>query len=224
MDINYNVKITMKRLITLIFCLLCFLSHGFADALDSLQSQLLSHPQIQEKVYIHTDNNCYFLGDTLWYKAYVLRSDNLMYTDMSKILYVELLNPDGLVVQRQQVVVSNKGYTNGNFVVSDNLYSGYYELRAYTRWNLNFNEKSNEYSIDDKRKFYNYAMAKDFFRQWEGLYSRVIPIYEKPKEKGDYASKYIVNRPKEDLMPVLAPKLNVSFYPEGGSLVAGIKN
>src|SRR5574344_64397 len=224
MDINYNVKITMKRLITLIFCLLCFLSHGFADALDSLQSQLLSHPQIQEKVYIHTDNNCYFLGDTLWYKAYVLRSDNLMYTDMSKILYVELLNPDGLVVQRQQVVISNKGYTNGDFVLQDSLYSGYYELRAYTRWNLNFNVSHRQYSIDDRQKFYNNAMAKDFFRQWEGLYSRVIPVYEKPKVAGDYDNKYIVNRPKEDLMAAPSPKLQVHFYPEGGNLISGVKS
>ncbi len=27
----------------------------------------------QEKVFLHLDNTCYFLGDTIWYKAYVDR-------------------------------------------------------------------------------------------------------------------------------------------------------
>ncbi|WP_302582398.1 hypothetical protein, partial [Paraprevotella clara] len=25
----------------------------------------------QEKVYLHFDNTCYFVGDTIWYKGYV---------------------------------------------------------------------------------------------------------------------------------------------------------
>ena len=49
----------------------------------------------QEKAYLHLDNTCYFLGDTIWYKGYVTRSDRGTLTDLSKILYVELLTPDG---------------------------------------------------------------------------------------------------------------------------------
>ncbi len=48
----------------------------------------------QEKVYLHLDNTCYF-RDTIWYKGYVTRSDKGTLTDLSKILYVELLTPDG---------------------------------------------------------------------------------------------------------------------------------
>ena len=56
--------------------------------LDELRQALeqSSVTQVQEKVYIHTDNTCYFVGDTLWYKAYVVRADNLRPTDMSRIL------------------------------------------------------------------------------------------------------------------------------------------
>ena len=57
----------------------------------------------QEKVFLHIDNTCYFVGDTIWYKAYVTRSDRQTLTDLSKILYVELLTPDGYLVERQQV-------------------------------------------------------------------------------------------------------------------------
>lgn len=195
-----------------------------ADALDSLQTLLQTKEQVQEKVYVQTDNNCYFVGDTLWYKAFVLRADNNKPTNMSKLLYVELLSPDGVVVERQRIVVSNKGVTCGQFALQDSLYSGYYEIRAYTRWMLNFNVTHRDYTLDDKHLFYNNNMAHDFFREWNGLYSRVLPIFSKPKQKGNYDGKYMYGRPKQEVEFVDKPKLKVRFYPEGGTLLEGVQN
>lgn len=195
-----------------------------ADALDSLQTLLQTKVQVQEKVYVQTDNNCYFVGDTLWYKAFVLRADDNKPTNMSKLLYVELLSPDGVVVERQRIVVSNKGVTCGQFALQDSLYSGYYEIRAYTRWMLNFNVTHRDYTLDDKHLFYNNNMAHDFFREWNGLYSRVLPIFSKPKQKGNYDGKYMYGRPKQEVEFVEKPKLKVRFYPEGGTLLEGVQN
>lgn len=195
-----------------------------ADALDSLQTLLQTKVQVQEKVYVQTDNNCYFVGDTLWYKAFVLRADDNKPTNMSKLLYVELLSPDGVVVERQRIVVSNKGVTCGQFALQDSLYSGYYEIRAYTRWMLNFNVTHRDYTLDDKHLFYNNNMAHDFFREWNGLYSRVLPIFSKPKQKGNYDGKYMYGRPKQEVEFVDKPKLKVRFYPEGGTLLEGVQN
>lgn len=194
-----------------------------ADRVDSLESILRDNPQIQEKIYLHLDNNCYFVGDTLWYKAYVVTADNLHPTNMSKLLYVELLSPDGVVVERQHVVVSDKGHTCGQFALQDSLYSGYYEVRAYTKWQLNFNVTERYYSFVDERKFFNKQMCKDFFRDFEGLYSRVVPVYNKPRTQGDYADRYISKRPKQR---VLKDKFSLfaSFFPEGGHNVSGLKN
>ena len=89
--------------------------------LDSIRT-LLENAPVQEKVYLHLDNNCYYKGDTIWYRSYVVRADNLDYTDMSHILYVELLSPDGLVVERQHIIVSPDGYGDGNFTLKDSLY------------------------------------------------------------------------------------------------------
>lgn len=211
-------------------CLLCMmlsmlsLTTAKADALDSLQTLLQTKVQVQEKVYVQTDNNCYFVGDTLWYKAFVLRADNNKPTNMSKLLYVELLSPDGVVVERQRIVVSNKGVTCGQFALQDSLYSGYYEIRAYTRWMLNFNVTHRDYTLDDKHLFYNNNMAHDFFREWNGLYSRVLPIFSKPKQKGNYDGKYMYGRPKQEVEFVDKPKLKVRFYPEGGTLLEGVQN
>ena len=195
-----------------------------ADALDSLQTLLQTKVQVQEKVYVQTDNNCYFVGDTLWYKAFVLRADDNKPTNMSKLLYVELLSPDGVVVERQRIVVSSKGVTCGQFALQDSLYSGYYELRAYTRWMLNFNVTHRDYTRDDKHLFYSNSMAQDFFREWDGLYSRVLPIFSKPKQKGNYEGKYMYGRPKQEVEFVEKPKLKVNFYPEGGTLLEGVQN
>ena len=192
-----------------------------ADALDNLANAMRNDAQIQEKVYVQTDNTCYFVGDTLWYKAFVLRADDHRPTDMSKILYVELLSPDGVLVERQRVIVSPKGMTCGQFALPDSLYSGYYEIRAYTRWMLNFNVSQKNYTRDDKYKFYSNQMAKDYFRDWEGLYSRVLPVFSKPATVGDYDGKYMYGRPKQEMEYVEKPRLEVSFYPEGGNLVEG---
>ena len=186
--------------------------------------KLSSQTQVQEKVYVHTDNECYFVGDTLWYKAYVVRADQLVPTDMSRILYVELLSPDGLLVERQNIIISPTGHTCGQFVLPDSLYSGFYELRAYTRWMLNFNTGSQRYSKQDSWYFYNKDMAEDFFRTWDDLYSRVFPVYSKSEQPGDYDERRMYQRPKQDIPQPKKDKLVVSFYPEGGHLIAGVEN
>ena len=186
----------MKRIILLLSAWLMVLG-AMADGLDELQKALAANTQVQEKVYVHTDNTCYFIGDTLWYKAYVLRADNLQPTDMSRLLYVELLSPDGLVVERQRIIVSSQGHTC-------------------------FNVSHRHYTRDDRHLFYNNQMAKDFFREWDGLFSRVLPVYSKPEHKGDYDGKYMYQRPKQDVRREPKEQLFCHFYPEGGQLVEGL--
>ena len=50
-----------------------------------------------------------FLGDTIWYKGYVTQSNTGTLTTMSRILYVELLTPDGYLVERQQLEMPKDG-------------------------------------------------------------------------------------------------------------------
>lgn len=192
-----------------------------ADALDSLQEALRDRPQIQERIYVQTDNNCYFVGDTLWYKAFVLRADSLKPTHLSKLLYVELLTPDGYLVSRNRHVIAPDGTTNGQFFLKDSLYSGYYEVRAYTKWQLNFNETVYPHSTQDRHVFYNKEFQEAFFRKQEGLYSRVLPVYEKPMRVGEYDDKRIIPRPKQRAYQD-KPDIKVTFYPEGGQLVSGL--
>ena len=213
----------MKRTVLLILMsLLAVLPLAAQDRLAEIE-ELLRQAPVQEKIYVHMDNTCYFKGDTIWYKAYVVRADDLTYTDMSRITYVELLSPDGMMVERQMLVTSPKGWTAGNFVLQDSLYSGYYEIRAYTRWMMNFRVTHREYNYLDRLAFYDRRMADDFFRDYGTLYSRVFPVYERPATPGSYEEKYVVSRPKMRLDKELKERLHVSFYPEGGHLIAGTR-
>ena len=175
----------------------------------------------QEKAYLHIDNTYYFVGDTIWYKAYVTRSDKGWLTDLSKIMYVELLTPDGYLVERQQLKMED-GTAHGAFTLTDSLYAGYYELRAYTRWMLNFGRHEHPHSKYTENMFYNKQMAKDFFRDYDKLYSRVFPVFDHPKETGRYA-KDMTLRPMRRYYKARKgkPEIDLRFYPEGGHLIEG---
>ena len=216
----------MKTILRLLLLFLLSVQGVQAGSLGDIRRALeeSSVSQVQEKVYVHTDNQCYFVGDTLWYKAYVVRADNLRPTDMSRILYVELLSPDGVLVERQQIIVAADNYTCGQFVLTDSLYSGYYELRAYTRWMLNFNVSHHKYTVQETWKFFNRQMCADYYRLWDGLYSRVFPVYSKPEASGDYDARRMYQRPKTRIQKPKKEELFVTFYPEGGSLVEGLSS
>lgn len=178
----------------------------------------------QEQVFLHMDNNCYYLGDTIFYKAYVRRSDNGHPTNLSGILYCELLNDDGFLVERQMIPLE-KGEGHGNFALADTaLYAGYYELRAYTKWQLNWGVTEQPHSRWAEEYFFNKDMAEDYYRDYEKLYSRVFPVYNRPASPGDF-SQDMTLRPLSAYYKNSAekPGTTVQFFPEGGCLVSGLK-
>ena len=79
----------------------------------------------QEQVFVHMDNTCYFLGDTIYFKAYLRRSDTGTPSNLSGLLYAELFNQDGYLVERQLIEMKN-GQGSGSFCLLDTLYGGYY--------------------------------------------------------------------------------------------------
>lgn len=63
-------------------------------------------------------------------------------------------------------------------------------------------------------------MKDDYIRDYEKLYSRVFPVYNKPKEEGRY-TKEMTLRPMRRYYKArkLKPTAVLRFYPEGGHLV-----
>lgn len=177
----------------------------------------------QEEVFLHLDNTCYFAGDTLYFKAYVRRSDTGKLTNLSQLLYTELWNQEGYMLERHLVKLKD-GQGTGSYALADTLYGGFYELRAYTRWQLNWGEYQHPHTWPAERWFFNKKMAKEFYRDYEKLYSRIIPVYNKPEVPGMYTHD-MTERPHMRYYRTAAkkPKPVLSLYPEGGVLVEGTK-
>jgi len=201
-----------KRTTGFLLLTFCLLTQLAAQPSDSTLNKLTRYVRIinhfsrnlpQEKVYVHMDNTCYYQGDDIWFSCYLVSSGQHQAGQLSKTMYVELLNPGGEVVETQILKVENSR-CHGNFSLNKlPFYSGYYEVRAYTKYMLNFGE--------------------------EVIFSRTFPVYDKPKKQGDYAEKslleygrgkYPLFRPK----PVKEKKVTLKFYPEGGHLVQGLSS
>ena len=127
-------------------------SYRFEPLLDRLYKFAMIIPQ--EKVYIHMDNTCYFQGDTIWFAAYLVKTSTDKPSDVSGVLYVELLNNEGYLVERKLIEMQN-GRGHGFFALDNQIqYSGYYELRAYTRWQLNWGLYEHKHSRVAHNWFY----------------------------------------------------------------------
>ncbi|MDR0683196.1 MAG: hypothetical protein LBG15_15345, partial [Dysgonamonadaceae bacterium] len=160
-----------------------------------------NHLYPQEKVYLHFDNTGYYLGETIWFKAYLVFAEDNTSSQISNVLHVELLTPEGAVLETKKLKVEN-GQCHGEFALKyDLLRAGFYEVRAYTKAMLNFGE--------------------------ETVFSRVFPVFDTPSTEGEYKRKMTV-RSRRERLPDQREKapdrkdLNVSFFPEGGSLVSGL--
>ena len=81
-----------KHLLSLLLSFICLAAKANPDSLISYlhHAMLFNEVMPQEKVYLHLDNNWYFAGDTIWYKAYTVRADNNRPSPLSRILHVEL--------------------------------------------------------------------------------------------------------------------------------------
>ena len=137
----------MQKKVLFIIFLLSSLLASAVSRLDSLAQRLrLFGERIpQEKVYVHMDNTGYFLGDTIWFAAYTRRTNSGRPSKISRVLYAELWNHDGYLVERKLVEMID-GRGRGFFALPDTLYSGYFELRAYTRWQLNWGQTEHYHS------------------------------------------------------------------------------
>jgi len=169
----------------------------------------------QEKVYLQFDNTSYYTGEAIWFKAYVVNATTLQRAQ-SKVLYVDLISPTGVLLKQQKLKIVG-GQADGVITLVDastaqardkrgalGYPGGYYEIRAYTNYMLNFNP--------------------------ETIFSRVFAVYELPEKDGNYYAETPViklrktepsdPRPKTEKLP----KINCAFYPEGGHLVADRPN
>src|SRR6266404_4003995 len=133
---------TKTKIIYFVFLLWFFQSHPAAfaqeDAIKKLQDQFeqFSTRGLAEKLYVHTDKNFYNEGEIIWFRAYAVDGIFNKPLDLSKAVYVEILDSDHKPVLQGEISMT-EGMGNGSFIIPSSMTSGNYLLRAYTNWMKN---------------------------------------------------------------------------------------
>lgn len=94
-----------------------------------------------EKIYLHTDREFYFLGETIWFKAYLLDGQNLTPVPDVQNLYIDLIGSKGEALYHQVLLCEN-GQASGNIMIPDTMETGPFLIRAYTDYLRNFGEEA----------------------------------------------------------------------------------
>lgn len=97
--------------------------------------------QYQERLWFHTDKPYYGVGDTVWFRGYLIDASMLIPNAMSNYVYVDLFDRRRRLVKSKKIKRDSIGFAN-NIILPDTLSAGEYTLRAYTGWMLNFDPKN----------------------------------------------------------------------------------
>jgi hypothetical protein len=90
-----------------------------------------------EELFLLTDRDVYITGEDVWFKVYKLNGLTHIPANISKVVYVELLDKNYFPLKQVKVNAASNSGASG-FVLPDNLSSGNYIIRAYSNWMKNY--------------------------------------------------------------------------------------
>ncbi len=93
----------------------------------------------KEKIYLQTNHSFFNPGEAIYFKLYVVRAEDNKPTNISSVVYTELISPSGTLLQKAKFPVTD-GYAEGSFDFNSEAPGGIYKLRAYTSWMQNESE------------------------------------------------------------------------------------
>ncbi len=92
---------------------------------------------LKEEVIVFTDRDLYLSGEQLWFTAYVVVNNTFQEFDLSKIVYLELIDAVKKKTFKGKFEI-NEGIAAGSFQVPAETLSGNYFIRTYTQYQRNF--------------------------------------------------------------------------------------
>lgn len=132
-------KVNTIRPLLLTTTLSLFLFSSRAQVIQEVQNSfnLYNQTALQEKIFVHTDKTVYLPGEVLWFKIYCVDGGNHKPLDLSKVVYVDILDNNQNPVSQSKVAIKN-GAGDGSIYIPVTVTNGNYKFRAYTSWMKNF--------------------------------------------------------------------------------------
>lgn len=100
---------------------------------------------VGEHIKLVTDRNMYAVEELLYFRIIYSKSEQLQGLSWSKVVYLELLNPEGKVEVQQKLPLKEDGAC-GSLALPQDMITGNYYLRAYTKWMSNFGPNAFAYA------------------------------------------------------------------------------
>ena len=127
--------VSMPKIKNVIFFFLAFFIHF--NSWSQNNDTILSNAALAEKIYLQLDRKTYTNEDTIWFKCILSNAFDHIPSHLSGVLYVELIGPNEMIRQQKLVKIKN-GIGHNYFDLDKNIKGGTYLIRAYTKWNENF--------------------------------------------------------------------------------------
>jgi hypothetical protein len=104
---------------------------------EVLESPSIQLNRLREKAWLTTNKPYFYPGETVWMGGKMLYQDQNVADSLSRVLYVDLINPAAEIVQSATFLI-DQGKISGGLDLAADFPPGDYALRAYTHWNQNF--------------------------------------------------------------------------------------
>lgn len=182
----------MKHLLTYCFFFLAI------SAWNKSIAQNLDYSASKEKIYIQTNHVFFKPGETIYFKIYLVNAQDQTPSDQSMVVYAEVINPSGNVMQKMNYQVVD-GYAEGSYDFDEKASGGIYKIRAYTTWMRN--EKDSTFFVKEitlqKVIAPRVLMKLDFRKKAYGAGDEVVADYSvrnlSDQPVKNYAAKYTVS-------------------------------
>ena len=220
------------RLTVFTMALFACYSNSSAQTINEVQNSFNLYKQttLLEKVFVHTDKTVYVPGEIVWFKVYCVDGNNHKPLNLSKVVYVDVLDDMQNPIAQVKVAMKN-GFGDGSVYVPVTAANGTYKLRAYTSWMKNFSpdfyfEKAitlTNHPLKSPDPLKETALKYDvqFFPEGgnlvSGLESKVAFKITAPDGKGVSAKGVIVNQHNDTLTKFQTLKFGMgsfSFTPD----------
>lgn len=131
-----------KILLGFVFLAIIFKGYGQEPLPQQIQNYFdqLQKEFPTEKAYLHLDKRTYTLGDDVWFSAFLAAGSRQIPSPLSKTLYVDFFDGDGLLLEQRKVQLES-GRGKGDFKIPRFGKAGQYQVKAYTAWMRNFGKE-----------------------------------------------------------------------------------